>query len=416
MKKKHVQKDEETAVHDFVHSTEREKDMKIRGVNLGNWLVLEKWMCTALFDGTTAEDEYELPRQLPREVYEARIRLHRAEYITERDFVIIKSRGFNMVRLPIPFFVFGDVEPYIGCVEEVDKALDWAERYGLQVLLDLHTVPGSQNGFDNGGMCGVCKWAQRPDHVEFALTVLERLAKRYGTRKGLYGIEVLNEPVSEKVWELMDIPHRYPNADKNRTAGSAPIDKTFLRKFYLEAYDRLRVYLPEEKAVVLHDGFDLLCWKDFMQDKEKYRNVVLDTHQYLMMAELMGCGLTVEEYLRFIRETYQGQIEEMEHYFPVICGEWCLFNSMACGVFTKGGQTVVNGVVENSSKEAYTDEEKKEIYRKIADAQLAAWDKGHGYFFWAYKLLLDTVHEDGWIGWDSWDSERCISEGWLNVQ
>ena len=26
---------------------------KIKGVNLGNWLVLEKWMSPALFDGTT---------------------------------------------------------------------------------------------------------------------------------------------------------------------------------------------------------------------------------------------------------------------------------------------------------------------------------------------------------------------------
>ena len=27
--------------------------MKVKGVNLGNWLVLEKWMSPALFEGTT---------------------------------------------------------------------------------------------------------------------------------------------------------------------------------------------------------------------------------------------------------------------------------------------------------------------------------------------------------------------------
>lgn len=390
--------------------------MKIRGINLGNWLVLEKWMSTALFEGTTAEDEYGLPRQLSKEVYEARIRLHRAEYITERDFVIIKSQGFNMVRIPVPYFVFGDVPPYIGCVRELDKAFDWAERYDLQILLDLHTVPGSQNGFDNGGICGSCRWAKNPEKVEYALQVLEKLAKRYGTRKGLWGIEVLNEPVSEEVWEKMDIPHRYPNSDETLTKGSAPVDKKFLRTFYLDAYDRLRKYLPEEKAIVLHDGFDLLAWKDFMQDKEVYKNVVLDTHQYLMMAELQGCEQSLEGYLQYIRENYESQIEEMEKYFPVICGEWCLFNSMACGVDTKGGQTVVNGVVKNASQEIFSDEKKKEIYRKISDAQLEAWEKGHGYFFWSYKLLLDTVHENGWVGWDSWDGERCISEGWFKVK
>lgn len=70
--------------------------MNIKGVNLGNWLVLEKWMSPALFEGTTAEDEYYLPTQLSPEAYEARIKIHRSEYITERDFVTIKSMGMSL--------------------------------------------------------------------------------------------------------------------------------------------------------------------------------------------------------------------------------------------------------------------------------------------------------------------------------
>lgn len=31
--------------------------MKIKGVNLGNWLVLEKWMSSELFKGADADDE-----------------------------------------------------------------------------------------------------------------------------------------------------------------------------------------------------------------------------------------------------------------------------------------------------------------------------------------------------------------------
>ena len=31
--------------------------MMLRGVNLGGWLVLEKWMTPSLFDGTAAADE-----------------------------------------------------------------------------------------------------------------------------------------------------------------------------------------------------------------------------------------------------------------------------------------------------------------------------------------------------------------------
>lgn len=107
--------------------------MKIKGVNLGNWLVLEKWMSPSLFEGTTAEDEYYLPAQLPPEVYEARIKIHRSEYTTERDFASIKRMGLNAVRIPVPYFIFGDRPPYIGCIAEPGQSIFvggkiWAEN------------------------------------------------------------------------------------------------------------------------------------------------------------------------------------------------------------------------------------------------------------------------------------------------
>lgn len=385
--------------------------MNIKGVNLGNWLVLEKWMSPALFEGTTAEDEYYLPTQLSPEVYEARIKIHRSEYITERDFVTIKRMGIESVRIPVPYFIFGDRKPFIGCIEELDKAFNWAEKYGLTILIDLHTVPLSQNGFDNGGISGVCKWAQEPEEIEFALSVLERLAKRYGNRKGLFGIQPLNEPITENMWETMDVQNRYTPADPELAKGSAPITMDFLRQFYLEAYDRISEYMPKDKYVVIHDGFELMAWKDFMQE-EKYSNVILDTHQYLMVAEARGCSQTVEGYLKYIKEELQPQITEMEKYFPVICGEWCLFNSLACGCDTKGGQSVLNGV-EGSRQESLSPEEKKEIYEALAKAQLELWEKGSGYFYWSYKLLTDTVNTPGWLGWDSWDLGRCYDFGWF---
>ena len=385
--------------------------MNIKGVNLGNWLVLEKWMSPALFQGTTAEDEYYLPTQLSPEVYEARIKIHRSEYITERDFVTIKIMGMESVRIPVPYFIFGDRKPFIGCIEELDKAFNWAEKYGLTILIDLHTVPLSQNGFDNGGISGVCKWVQNPDEVEFALSVLERLAKRYGNRKGLFGIQPLNEPITENMWETMDVQNRYAPVDTELAKGSAPITMKFLRQFYLDAYDRISAYMPKDKYVVIHDGFELMAWKDFMQE-EKYSNVILDTHQYLMVAEARGCSQTIEGYLKYIREELEPQITEMEKYFPVICGEWCLFNSLACGCDTKGGQSVLNGV-EGSQQESLSPEEKKEIYETLAKAQLELWEKGSGYFYWSYKLLTDTVNTPGWIGWDSWDMGRCYDFGWF---
>ena len=66
----------------------------------------------------------------------------------------------------------------------------------------------------------------------------------------------------------------------------------------------------------------------------------------------------------------------MQQYFPVICGEWCLFNSLACGWDTKGGQTVLNGL-DGASVESYTPEEKKKIYNAVAKVQTEVYISGY---------------------------------------
>ena len=386
--------------------------MFIKGVNLGNWLVLEKWMSPALFDGTTAEDEYYLPRQLSREAYEARIKVHRSEYISERDFATIKRIGLTHVRIPVPYFIFGDREPFIGCIEELDKAFAWAEKYGLKILIDLHTAPLSQNGFDNGGICGVCKWSQTPDEVEFVLGVLEKLAKRYGQREGLWGITPINEPITEPMWTTMGVQDRYVPVEPELAAGSAPNTMEFLREFYTNAYDRIKPNIKDGAYVVFHDAFQLKAWKDFLTQEKYVGNVVLDTHQYLMMAEMMGCEQTIEGYIKFIEDTFAKDFAEVQEYVPVICGEWCLFNSLAVGMDTKGGQTSLNGMDFGEST-ILTPEQKAEIYQAVGKAQLEAWSRGSGYFYWTYKMLLDTVGEPNWNGWDCWDLSKSVDLGWM---
>lgn len=385
--------------------------MNIKGVNLGNWLVLEKWMSPGLWEGTAAEDEYYLPRSLSKEAYEARIKIHRSEYITERDFARIASMGMNTVRIPVPYFIFGDREPFIGCIEELDKAFDWAEKYDLQILIDLHTAPMSQNGFDNGGLSGVCRWAQLPDEVDFVLNILEKLAERYGKRKGLFGIEPINEPVSEEMWTGMGVQKRYPPVDKELAEGSAPISFEWLKKFYDRAYEKIINKIDEDKYVVFHDGFRLNAWEEYLTQEKFKGRVVLDTHQYIMVAELLGCEQTLEGYKNYIKEKLTPEIEKVQSYVPLIVGEWCIFNSLCVGMDTKGGQTVLNGI---DAKEAKTVkcEEKKKIYMELSKAQLEAWSKCSGYFYWTYKMLLDTTDQN-WNGWDCWDLSKAIDMEWF---
>lgn len=71
---------------------------------------------------------------------------------------MIAGSGVSWIRLVIPFWAIETIEgePFVEGVawQYVLKALTWARKYGLRVNLDLHTVPGSQNGWNHSGKLG----------------------------------------------------------------------------------------------------------------------------------------------------------------------------------------------------------------------------------------------------------------------
>ncbi len=382
---------------------------KIKGVNLGNWLVLEKWMLPELFEGTGAEDEVWLNRKMNPAELKEKMKEHRDTFITEQDFAFIKEQGIWLLRIPVPYFIFGDRPPFNGCVEYLDKAFDWAEKYGLQILIDLHTVPGSQNGYDNGGLTGVCKWCKNPEEVEFALTVLERLAKRYGQREGLYGIEVLNEPISFLVYATA--PSTGKAVDKEEAKGSGYVPLPFLENFYRNAYRRLRKILPENKTIVFHDGFRLRHWGKFFH-KEHMKNVVLDTHIYIFAMESF-----VPIHMPWVYQIYiksqQRLIERIQRDVPVVVGEWCICNKYAEKAVS--GKSAEKSS-DRSAQAAAQDELRKKRYLEIAAMQLQAWESGAGWIYWSYQFKPNRKEplDEKWK--ESWDFSRCVENGWIEFK
>ncbi|MDX6320059.1 MAG: glucan 1,3-beta-glucosidase [Nocardioidaceae bacterium] len=358
----------------------------IKGVNLGNWLVLEKWMSPALFTGIDAEDETQLCRLLDPAAKDERFRTHRESYITESDFTFLAERGFDVVRIPVPFFIFGDYDPYVGCIDYLDRAFDWADRHGLGILIDLHTVPDSQNGFDNGGMCGVCKWHLTPDHVEFVLDLLERLTLRYRSQSALWGIEVLNEPVSPELWEGLDIQGRYPPADPVYAQGSEPVPTDFLKSFYSDAYQRIRS-ASDDVTIVFHDGFRIRELADFFL-QSGFDHFFVDIHLYSMEHTWLDGDDDLDGYLAFIERRFAPVIDEMSQRLPLVVGEWCL-DTMSAKALDLGPA------------------ERTHYFSTLADAQLKTWNKTDGWFFWSYKLQVDGADLDGW------DLRKSIELGYL---
>ena len=168
-------------------------DGTLHGVNLTGWLSLEPWVTPELFAEAGALDEDALLKGLGARNYAEVVRRHRNSFITRDDFVRIASRGFNAVRLPVPWYAFGDGAAqtigFVGCMEHVDDALDWAEELGLKVIFALAINPG---GPGRGGEA-THDLADMRLSRERALDVVFRLSKRYASRMGFFGIELADD-------------------------------------------------------------------------------------------------------------------------------------------------------------------------------------------------------------------------------
>ena len=394
------------------------RDEKINGVNLGNWLVLEKWMSPSLFGESGEDDEIWMHRTMPASRLEQVLRKHRDTYVTLADFQAIATHGHNLVRLPVPFFVFGDVFGYPGCIEYVDKAFAWAHETGLKVLLDLHTVPGSQNGYDNGGLTGVCRWSRSPRAVEFALSVLTRLAERYRDDSALYGIEVLNEPISWLVYRTAPSTSRAKSMSE--AFGSGHVSTRFLKRFYREAYQRLRAVLRPETVIVFHDGFRLNRWGNWFRHQNMHR-IMLDTHIYIAAMESFVPIHKLWAYRLFVKLN-ELMIRRAVRHIPVVVGEWCIENQWAAsgGAGNEAVDGAGAGASGGSSSDAAADREQRmrDAYREVAALQLEAWNVSAGHIYWNYQLRREPAKNGDHprrkhVDFEAWDLTRVWRNGWM---
>lgn len=367
------------------HPSGQARQSKIRGVNLGNWLVLERWMESARmpgpFAGTEADDERGLRRELAPEELGARLEAHRASYVNADTFAWLAEVGCNLVRLPVPYHVFGD-DAHESCIAYVDRALDWAGETGLPVLVDLHTVPGGQNGFDNGGASGLCTWHLDSQQVTVTLDVLEQLVLRYAAHPALWGIEPMNEPASPRIFAAS--MKRYGADHPARVERSTPIPSHVLRQFYRLCYERLRPITGAGVALVLHDQFLLESWSRFMP-ADHFPNVWIDTHQYVGTIARGIHATTLSQHVAIARAT-GARIALAQRSHPVLVGEWSLSNNL-------------RGIREMD------DEQRRKVMSSYAGAQLTAFDRGRGGCFWSLKNGRR----------DTWSLERALELGWLQL-
>lgn len=310
----------------------------LHGVNLTGWLTLESWVTPELFAESGSLDEEALLVAVGEDKYRSIVAEHRASFISRDDFVRIASRGFNSVRLPIPWYVFGDegyeCGPYLGCIEHVDQALDWAEEIGLNVIFALAIDPGAPVG-DGVVSRDLADMGLARDA---ALDVVYRISKRYASRMGFFGIEVADDVVVQR---------------RRGLALTDGVPQHQLRNYYREAYELVRSAAGEEPVVIMPDGGFPAGLNKFMSQRH-YRNVWVDVHMDRPAAGDKRVDVTGPSGVRRLMDTNKRRLHDASRTgMPVMVGKWSSALPVADASMTPEGRIALERVFTSEQLGAY---------------------------------------------------------------
>jgi len=175
------------------------RELLLRGVGLGNWLLPEGYMWRF---GPGAESPREIEALVERLVGPERAASFwdgfRDAFVAEEDIARIAASGFDHVRLPINSRVIQDDDgaPIEAGYALIDRLIGWCREHRLWVLLDLHGAPGGQTGTNiDDSPNHRPELFLEPRYRELTLRLWRDLATRYADETVVLGYDLLNEPL-----------------------------------------------------------------------------------------------------------------------------------------------------------------------------------------------------------------------------
>jgi hypothetical protein len=170
------------------------REIHLRGINLGNWLVPEGYMWQLGGHAQSAREIEGLVTELigPRRA-RAFWRTWRETYITKEDIHLIHQAGFNSIRIPIhyKFFASDDGEGF----ELIDRLVEWSKAENIYLVLDMHAAPGGQTGTNIDDSNGYPWLFSDSSAQQQFLDTWQRIAHHYRSEPTILGYDVLNEPI-----------------------------------------------------------------------------------------------------------------------------------------------------------------------------------------------------------------------------
>lgn len=384
----------------------------IRGVNLGGWLSLEPFITPSLFkydsdDGVI--DEYTLCEHLGPEKAKEALEEHYATFITEKDFENIAKAGLDHVRIPFSYWAVDtfDNDPYVKGVSwrYLLRGIEWARKYGLRVKLDLHGLPGSQNGWNHSGRAGIIRFlsgSEGEKNAKRALEIHDSLSKffaqdRYRNVVVFYGLA--NEPARD-------------------------LDIDELVEWTSDAYDLVEKNGVEAMQVFSDSMRGVTSWQGKLTGKGN--QLVIDTHVYAIFdPELIS--MTHKEKISLACKDWSdmlaASVDTSTGFGPTIVGEWSQADTDCTehlngvrggdrwtGTFAAAGGTpgCPTGDKKCSCDKANADpsdysDDYREFLKTFAIAQMDAFEKSWGWFYWTWKA--ETAHQ--------WSYEAGLKGGFM---
>jgi hypothetical protein len=173
---------------------------RMRGINLGGWLMMEGYMLGG--------------RNIPESVFKANLaklfgpdfvneftQSFRANFIQDSDFKTIQKLGFNCVRLPFNYHLLEEPNGFAylkQCVETIGKNQ-------LYVILDMHAVPGCQNQDWHSDSTGAARFWEKEEYRRQYFDLWEKLAEIFKGEKWVAGYDIMNEAVTENIDLLREV-------------------------------------------------------------------------------------------------------------------------------------------------------------------------------------------------------------------
>lgn len=248
---------------------------------------------------------------------------------------MLASVNGNHLRIPVGYWAFIQPdagEPFVstGQKAHLERILGYCDKYNIHAFLDLHGMPGSQNGEHHSGRIGEVGF-YNDYNMERSLNTIRAVVQ---------WVNALNPTLKARIAGIQPVnePHIANDAELER-----------LKRFYLDAYNIINAS-PYKVAMIFHDGFKGLAgFSDFL---DASANAVIDLHAYHAFPPNSNQTSIIENIC-------SRQHDNENFHLPIFYGEW----SLSSGI----------------PNDDY------DWFRAMMDSQVYAYKNGCGFAFWTLR-------------------------------